>query len=124
MLAAVDQLTKGTMAVMYEVALLRSEVSSLHKANEALSKCRRAKRIYVQLGGSLTLQDAMDLLGLGAIGGEGVQETQLDSSSIGGVRTRVRYCGVYGKPGYNAHTCQEAVELSDIAASDVIIVGS
>ena len=29
MLAAVDQLTKGTMAIMHEVALLRSEVSSL-----------------------------------------------------------------------------------------------
>ena len=38
MLAAIDQLTKGTMAVIYEVALLRSEVSSLYKANEALSK--------------------------------------------------------------------------------------
>ena len=44
MLAAVDQLAKGTMAVMHEVALLRSEVSSLRKANEALSKRRRAKK--------------------------------------------------------------------------------
>jgi len=58
MLAAVDQLTKGTMAVMHEVALLRSEVSSLRKANEALSKRRRAKRTRVQLGGSLAIQDA------------------------------------------------------------------
>jgi len=55
MLAAVDQLTKGTMAVMHEVALLRSEVSSLCKANEAFSKRRRAKRTRVQLGGSLTV---------------------------------------------------------------------
>ena len=62
MLAAVDQLTKGTMAVMYEVALLRSEVSSLCKANEVLSKRRRAKKTRVQLGGSLTIQDAKDLL--------------------------------------------------------------
>jgi len=55
MLAVVDQFTKGTMAVMYEVALLRSEVSLLCKANEALSKRRRAKRIRVQLGGSLAV---------------------------------------------------------------------
>jgi len=55
MLAAVDQLTKGTIAIMHEVALLQSEVSSLRKANEALSKRRRAKRTRVQLGGSLTL---------------------------------------------------------------------
>jgi len=79
-----DQLTKGTMAVMHQVALLRAENASLRKANEALSKRRRAKRTRVQLGGSLTLQDAMDLLGPGAIGGEGAQETQADSSSIGG----------------------------------------
>ena len=44
MLAAIDQLTKGTMSVMHQVALLQSEVSSLRKANEALSKRRRAKK--------------------------------------------------------------------------------
>ena len=76
MLAAVDQLAKGTMAVMHQVALLRSEVSSLRKANEALSKRRRAKRTRVQLGGSLTVQVAQEELGQGAVGGEGVQETQ------------------------------------------------
>jgi hypothetical protein len=62
MLVAVDQLTKGTMAVMHQVALLQAEVSSLRKANEALSKRRRAKRTRVQLGGSLTVQDAQGLL--------------------------------------------------------------
>ena len=124
MLAAVDQLTKGTMAVMHQVALLRSEVSSLRKANEALSKRRRAKKSRVQLGGSLTVQDAQDLLDQKAVGGEGVQETQLDSSSAGGSRTKVRYCSVCGKPGYNARTCKEAAESSDSATSDVIIVGS
>ena len=124
MLAAVDQLAKGTMAVMHEVALLRSEVSSLRKANEALSKRRRAKRTRVQLGGSLAIQNAQDILGQEAVGGERVQETQPDSGGAGGGRTRVRCCGVCGKPGHNARTCQEAVEASDSAASDVIIVGS
>jgi triosephosphate isomerase len=38
------------------------QVSSLRKANEALSKRRRAKKTRVQLGGSLTVQDAQDLL--------------------------------------------------------------
>ncbi len=53
MLAAVDQLTKGTMPVMHQVALLRAENASLRKANEALSKHRRAKRTRVQLEGHL-----------------------------------------------------------------------
>ena len=37
------------------MALLTIEVSSLYKANEALSKRRRAKRIYVKLGGLLVV---------------------------------------------------------------------
>jgi hypothetical protein len=124
MLAAVDQLTKGTTAVMHQVALLRAENASLRKANEALSKRRRAKRTRVQLGGSLAIQDAQDIVGQEAVGGEGVQEMQPSGSGAGGVRTRVRCCGVCGKPGHNARTCQEVAEASDSAASDVIIVGS
>ena len=106
------------------MALLTIEVSSLRKANEALSKRRRAKKTRIRLGGSLTIQDAYDLLDQKAIGREGVQETQLEGSSARGVRTRVRCCGVCGKPGHNAHTCQEVVEASDSAISDVIIVSS
>ena len=47
MLTTIDQFAKGTIAMMYEVALLRLEISSLYKANEALSKRRRAKRTRV-----------------------------------------------------------------------------
>jgi hypothetical protein len=109
--------------MIHQVALLRSEVSSLRKANEALSKRRRAKRTRVQLGGSFTVQDAKDLLDQKAVVGEVVQETQPDSGGTGGVRTKVRCCGVYGKPGYNVRTCQEVAESSDSSISDVIIVG-
>ena len=35
------------MVVMYEVALLRTEVLALRKANKELSKRRRAKKKYV-----------------------------------------------------------------------------
>ena len=55
MLTAVDRLAKGTMAVMYEVALLRTEVLVLRKVNEELSKRRRAKKTRVRLGGLLTV---------------------------------------------------------------------
>jgi hypothetical protein len=124
MLAAVDQLAKGTTAVMHEVALLRSEVSSLRKANMALSKRRRAKKTRVQLGGSLTVQDAQASLGQNAVGGGGVEETQQDGSGAEGARRKIRCCGVCGKLGHNARTCQEVAEASDSAASDVIVVSS
>lgn len=120
MLAAVDQLTKGTVAVMHQLAFLRTEVSSLRKANEALSKRRRAKKTRIQLGGSITVQDAQDVLAQGTVSGIVGQEMQQDSSSIGGARTKVRCCSKCRKPGHNARTCQKATEASDSAVSNVM----
>jgi hypothetical protein len=124
MLNAVDHITKGAMAMMHRVALLESEVSSLRKANEALSKRRRAKKTRVRLGGSLTVQDAEDLLEQKAVDEQVMQENRQGSRRAGGARTKARCCGACGKPGHNARTCQEAVESSNSAASDVIIVDS
>jgi hypothetical protein len=124
MLDAVDQFAKGAKAMMHQVALLRAENSSLHKANEALSKRRRAKKTRVRLGGSLTVQDAEDLLDQKAVDEQVMQENRQGGGRAGGARTKARCCGVCGKPGHNARTCQEAVESSDSATSDVIIVDS
>jgi len=70
------------------------------------------------------MQDVQDILDQKAVGGKAVQETQPDGNSTRGSRTRIRCCGVCGKPGHNGRTCQEAAESSDSAVSDVIIVGS
>jgi len=53
MLMAVDRLAKGIMAVIHKVALLRTEVSALQKANKELSKRRRAKKRVYGLEGHL-----------------------------------------------------------------------
>ena len=49
---------------------------------------------------------------------------QADGGGVGGGRMKVRCYSVCGKPSYNARTCQEVAEVSDLAASDIIIVGS
>jgi len=55
MLTAIDRLAKGTIAIIHEVAFLHTEVLALRKANKGLSKRRRAKKIRMRLGGSLTI---------------------------------------------------------------------
>ncbi|RDW91678.1 hypothetical protein BP5796_02843 [Coleophoma crateriformis] len=60
-LDAVDQFSKGAKAMMHEVALLRAEVSTLRRANEALGKRRRAKRTRLQHGGTLTVEEGQAL---------------------------------------------------------------
>ena len=59
---AVDQFTKGSVAIMYEVALLRSRITELEEANERLSKRRKLKKTRLQKGGSLSVQEAEDLV--------------------------------------------------------------
>jgi hypothetical protein len=122
MLDAVDQFAKGAKAMMHEVALLRAENSTLRKANEALSKRRRAKKTRVRLGGSLAIQDAIDLLDQKDVDKQVIQETRQGSSHRSEASTKARCCSACGKPGHNARTCQEAIELSDSTISDTIIV--
>ena len=35
---------------------------------------------------------------------------------------KIQCCGVCGKPGYNACTCKEAAESSDLSVSDSVII--
>ena len=64
------------MVVIYEVVFLRMEVLVLRKANKELSKRRKAKKTHIRLRGSLTIQEAQDLLDQKAMGKQLVQETR------------------------------------------------
>jgi hypothetical protein len=121
-LGAVDRITKGAKAIMHRVALLEAEVSSLRKANEELSKRRRAKKTRVRLGGSLSIQDAEDLLDQKAIDEQLLQENRQSGRRAGGARTKAQCCSVCGKPGHNARTCRDAGESSDSSISSIIVV--
>jgi hypothetical protein len=60
--SAVKQLAKGVETLAHSMTLLTSENHNLRKANEALSKRRRAKRTRIYQGGTLTTEDARDIL--------------------------------------------------------------
>ena len=122
LLAAMDQFTKGTTAVMHQMALLRTEVSSLRKSNEALSKRKRAKRTRIQLRGSLTVREAHDLIGQKAEDKQLVDENRQGGYHTRGDRTKALCCGTCGKPGHNSRTCQEVIEASDSSVLSVIKV--
>ena len=115
MLAAVDQLEKGTTVIMHQVALLRAEVSTLRKANEALSKRRRAKKTRVRLGGSLTVQDAQDLLDQKDLDEQIKTEERQSYRRGGGARTKFPRCSKCGGTGHNVRTCQNATEGSNVS---------
>lgn len=113
-----DQLAKGTKAVMHEVAILRSENASLREANKALSKRRRAKKTRLRLGGSLSTQDAQVLVDEKGAGEQSEQETKEEGGPRQRARRGPRHCGNCGKTGHNSRTCQEAVETSEEDSSE------
>jgi hypothetical protein len=53
---------KGIELLAYKNTLLAAEVRTLRKANEALSKRRRAKKTRIRQGGALTVEDVHDIM--------------------------------------------------------------
>ena len=97
---------------MYRMALLQAEVAELQEANTIISKRRRAKKTRIRQGGSLNVQEAEDLQDQKDVELQVRQETRENGSGLRRGQARQRCCGVCGKPGHNARTCQIDIESS------------
>ena len=109
---------KGAQSMMHSVALLKDRVETLKRANQALSKRRRAKRTRIHQGGSLTIQDGQDLMDQKSVDGQVQQEMRQNGGPGRGAPGRERRCGTCGKTGHNARTCQEDEEMSNVYSSE------
>jgi hypothetical protein len=111
---ATTRLAKGTEVLVHKVTLLISEVNTLRKANEALSKRKRAKRTHVQKGGTLSAEEAADILTRKEVD----EQMRVEKSCRGGggeVGPPTTYrCSRCGKTGHNARTCQIDIEIAEI----------
>jgi hypothetical protein len=111
----VAALAKGTELLAHEMTLLSAEVRTLRKANEALSKRRRAKKTRVRQGGALTIEDAQDVLAQK----EAEEQARRDKRAKGGRQNEGqssrRRCGTCGKTGHNTRTCQEVIDVSSLS---------
>lgn len=108
----IDQITKGAKQIMHKMALLEAEVAELREANALISKRRRAKKARVRLGGSLNSQEISDLQDQEDVAQQILQETRGNSGNSMTAPGRQRCCGVCGKTGHNARTCQTERESS------------
>jgi DDE superfamily endonuclease len=115
---AVKQMVKGIEVMAHSVTLLTAENRNLQKANEALSKRRRAKKTRVRQGGALTVEDAQDILAQKDAEEQVARDRRENRDGDGERRTTVRRCGNCGETGHNARTCQVEAEMSDVYSSD------
>jgi hypothetical protein len=116
--STVAALAKGTEILAHEMTLMSAELRTLRKANEALSKRRRAKKNRIRQGGVLTVEDAHDILAQEEVD----EQIRRDKRSRGGRQNEgqsgARRCGNCGKTGHNARTCQEDIDISSLSDSE------
>ena len=114
----VATLAKGTERMAHEMTLLSAEVRTLRAANEALSKRRRAKKTRIRQGGALTVEDAQDII----TQRDADEQLRRDVRAAGGSRKEgqlsARRYSACEKPGHNARTCQETIEVSILSDSE------
>ncbi|APA14283.1 hypothetical protein sscle_12g090530 [Sclerotinia sclerotiorum 1980 UF-70] len=99
-------LAKGTERLAHENTLLSAENRTLRKANEALSKHRRAKKTQLRQGGVLTGQEAMDILSQQEVDIQIQRDERQNGGNSNGEASSSRCCSKCGKPGHNSRTCQ------------------
>ena len=110
----VKHMAKGMEAMAHELTLVSAENHNLRKANEALSKCRRAKKTHVCEGGVLTAEDAWDILAQKEVGKQVAWDMRENWGVDGERMATVRRCSNCGKPGHNARTCQVNAEIPNV----------
>jgi hypothetical protein len=111
-LGALKSLSKGTKAIMHENALLRAENKDLRQANEILSRRRRQKRTRLQKGGTMTVEEAREVINQMDVNTQVVAESSRSGGQRRSARPGIRRCSICGKGGHNARTCQVVFETS------------
>ncbi len=114
----VTALAKGTEILAHEVTLLTAENRTLRKANEALSKRRRAKKNRVRQGGALTVENAQDILAQNEVDEQVRRDLRAEGSSRKEGQSSGQRCGTCGETGHNARTCQKDVNMSSSSDSE------
>ena len=110
---AVGQMAKGMETLAHTVTLLTAENKTLRKANEALSKRRRAKKTRLRQGGALSVEDAQDMLARRDAEAQAKADKRSGSGAGEAGPSTSRRCGNCGKTGHNVRTCQAGVETSE-----------
>ena len=106
-ISAAKQLADGVAELAHRAVLITDELRSLRKANEALSKRRRAKKTRLRQKEAVIVRDAQEELEQRNVGGRLETEGSGNGGHGEGQRRGQRRCGICGKPGHNSRTCEE-----------------
>ena len=94
------------MAIMHEVALLRSRITELESANERLSKRQRLKKKRLKKRGSLSVGEAMDLIASNGSSGDLGGNLGGNKGGEGSEPRALWRCSKCRETSHTARTCQ------------------
>ena len=105
-------------AIAHQNTLLIEENRMIRKANEALSKRRRARKARVCHGGVLTGEDVSDILAQKEIEEHLARDIRRNRDYNREKRATTRRYGNCGEPGHKTRSCQVEVEISGVCGSE------
>ena len=106
-LQSLDRLTRGAETMAHELVLLRDQVSTLQKANEAAIKRRARKKKRLQKQGTLTKAQGADIIAEKEAGQHLESKRRQDAARLGVSRQAVARCKRCREPGHNSRTCKK-----------------
>lgn len=99
--------------MVHKMVLLRDQVSSLQKANEAATKRKQRKRKRIQKRGTLTKAEGEEIIAQKDVNEQLEGEMRRGKARSGVSRQQTARCRRYREPGHNSRTCQkDTVEAS------------
>ena len=111
---AVKQLAEGMETIAHQNTLLIEENRMIRKANEALSKRRRAKKASVCHGGDLNGEGISDILARKEIEEQLARDIRRNRGYNRERPATTRRCGNCGELGHNIRTYRIEVEISEV----------
>jgi hypothetical protein len=112
-LEAMQCLTKAVMKKMHKIKLIEAKNQELQEANAVLSRRKRGKRTRLQDSGNMTVGIGQDQIDQIDVDTQVVAELSRSRGRGKSVGPGVRRCGVCGKTGHNARSCQEVIEVTE-----------
>ena len=95
------------------MTLLHKKVCTFHKVNQVLIKRRRVKKIRIQTGGVLTVEDVHSLIKQKEIVRQQLNRRSMEENIVQTRLSDLRHCERCDKTNHNVRTCYEIEETSE-----------
>ena len=107
---AIRQQGKATQVTMHRYTLIDEEFKISREELAAISKGRRAKKTRIRHKGSLSVNQAQDLIAQKDVDGQVAKESRRSGGGVSQSESTGRKCGNCGQTGHNIRTCDVYVD--------------